>query len=110
MLHEFLAGNRSELMRRRAQGAARRRVSYVGYRTDALVAHVPVCGMSNGLFAESFRRAAARLGGVDELAIYLQTPVENVERWVRGTTRPPVSAFLRVVDIITSRDASANGR
>ena len=55
--------------------------------------------MSNGVFAESFRRD---LGGVDELAIYLQTPVETVERWLRGTTRPPVSAFLRVVDIITS--------
>jgi DNA-binding transcriptional regulator YiaG len=66
--------------------------------------------MSNGLFAESFRRAAARLGGVDELAIYLQTPVESVERWVRGTTRPPVSAFLRVVDIITSRTGPTNGR
>ena len=62
--------------------------------------------MPNGVFVKSFRRAAARLGGVGELAIYLQTSVEDVERWLRGTTRPPVSAFLRVVDVIMSNDGS----
>jgi hypothetical protein len=62
--------------------------------------------MSNGVFAESFRRAAARLGGIGELAIYLQTPIETVEHWLRGTMRPPVSAFLRVVDLITSKNST----
>ncbi|MCD6042790.1 MAG: hypothetical protein K0R40_2393, partial [Burkholderiales bacterium] len=31
---------------------------------------------------------------------------EIVEHWLRGTMRPPVSAFLRVVDLITSRNPS----
>jgi DNA-binding transcriptional regulator YiaG len=58
----------------------------------------------NKVFAHSFTRAAEQLGGAGELAAFLQTSVENVEHWLRGTMRPPVSAFLRVVDLITSKD------
>ncbi|MCD6043732.1 MAG: hypothetical protein K0R40_3335 [Burkholderiales bacterium] len=62
--------------------------------------------MSNEVFAHTFTRAAEKLGGAGELAIFLQTSVEIVEHWLRGTMRPPVSAFLRVVDLITSRNPS----
>jgi hypothetical protein len=62
--------------------------------------------MKSNVFTESFRRAAIRLGGVRELAVFLQTPVETVDHWLIGTLRPPVSAFLRVVDYITSKNPS----
>jgi DNA-binding transcriptional regulator YiaG len=60
--------------------------------------------MSNKVFACSFTRAAEKLGGAGELAAFLQTSVDTVEHWLRGTMRPPVSAFLRVVDLITSKN------
>lgn len=63
-------------------------------------------GMHGNVFTASFRRAAAKLGGISELAVFLQTPLETVEHWLVGTLRPPVSAFLRVVDCITSKDPS----
>jgi hypothetical protein len=58
--------------------------------------------MADSVYTQSFQRAAAKLGGTVELAVYLQASVENVEHWLRGTMRPPVSAFLRVVDLIMS--------
>jgi hypothetical protein len=58
------------------------------------------------VFTESFRRAAVKLGGVRELAEFLQEPVDRVDHWLIGTMRPPVRAFLRVVDFITSKNPS----
>lgn len=62
--------------------------------------------MSNRVFARSFARAAEKLGGPGELATFLQASVDTVEHWLRGTMRPPVGAFLRVVDLITSKNPS----
>ena len=58
------------------------------------------------VFTESFRRAAMKLGGVRELADFLQEPVDSVDHWLIGTMRPPVRVFLRVVDFITSKNPS----
>jgi hypothetical protein len=58
------------------------------------------------VFTESFRRAAMKLGGVRELAEFLQEPVDRVDHWLIGTMHPPVRAFLRVVDFITSKNPS----
>jgi len=60
--------------------------------------------MPNRVFASCFTRAAEKLGGVAELATFLQASVETVEHWLRGTMHPPVSAFLRVVDLITPKN------
>jgi hypothetical protein len=62
--------------------------------------------MVSNVFTECFRRAAMKLGGVRELAEFLQEPVDSVDHWLIGTVRPPVRAFLRVVDFITSRNPS----
>ena len=62
--------------------------------------------MVSTVFTECFRRAAMKLGGGRELAEFLQEPVDNVDHWLIGTMRPPVRAFLRVVDFITSKDPS----
>ena len=62
--------------------------------------------MASSVFTECFRRAAMKLGGVKELAEFLQEPVDNVDHWLIGSMRPPVRAFLRVVDFITSKNPS----
>jgi len=62
--------------------------------------------MVRTVFTECFRRAAMKLGGVRELAEFLQEPVDSVDHWLIGTMRPPVRAFLRVVDFITSKNPS----
>ena len=63
-------------------------------------------GMVSDVFTECFRRAARKLGSVTELADFLQEPVDSVDHWLIGTMRPPVRAFLRVVDFITSKNPS----
>ena len=65
-----------------------------------------ISAMVSTVFTECFRRAAMKLGGVRELAEFLQEPVDSVDHWLIGTMRPPVRAFLRVVDFITSKDPS----
>jgi hypothetical protein len=62
--------------------------------------------MASSVFTECFRRAAMKLGGVKELAEFLHEPVDSVDHWLIGTMRPPVRAFLRVVDFITSKNPS----
>ncbi len=62
--------------------------------------------MVSSVFTECFRRAAMKLGGVRELAEFLQEPVDSVDHWLIGTMRPPVRVFLRVVDFITSKNPS----
>lgn len=62
--------------------------------------------MPSSVFTECFRRAAMKLGGVRELAEFLHEPVDSVDHWLIGTMRPPVRAFLRVVDFITSKNPS----
>ena len=62
--------------------------------------------MASSVFTECFRRAAMKLGGVKELAEFLQEPVDRVDHWLIGSMRPPVRAFLRVVDFITSKNPS----
>ena len=63
-----------------------------------------MAAMVRSVFTEAFRRAAVKLGGVRELAEFLQEPVDSVDHWLIGSMRPPVRAFLRVVDFITSKN------
>jgi hypothetical protein len=66
--------------------------------------------MATSVYTESLRRAAAELGGAEKLAAYLDVPLLTVEHWLSGATRPPLSAFLRAVDFITSRNAPPYAR
>ena len=62
--------------------------------------------MVTTVYTESLRRAAAELGGIEKLAVYLDVPLLTVEQWLSGAKRPPLSAFLRAVDFITSRSTT----
>ena len=54
----------------------------------------------SSVHTRTLRRAAATLGGVSELAALLNTPEEDVRRWMHGEDRPPQVAFLKALDIV----------
>ena len=45
-------------------------------------------------------KAAARIGGADELAKYLAVAPEKLELWLSGAEVPPVAVVLRAVDLV----------
>jgi hypothetical protein len=45
-------------------------------------------------------RACQKLGGVDQLAQFLNVPLPTVYRWLEGESTPPMSIFLKTVDIV----------
>ena len=52
------------------------------------------------LHARLLHRAAEQLGGVEELARYLQVSEVHVRIWQRGAIPPPDHIFLRLVDLL----------
>lgn len=65
-------------------------------------------------YRASVESAAAAVGGARELATRLRVSMTDLTRWLAGTHKPPLHAFLRVVDIILeerkkSQDAAARG-
>jgi hypothetical protein len=45
-------------------------------------------------------RACQELGGVEQLAQFLNVPVTTVYRWLEGESTPPMSIFLKAVDVV----------
>ena len=54
----------------------------------------------SSVHTRTLRRSADTLGGVSELAALLNTPEEDVRRWIHGEDRPPQVAFLKALDIV----------
>ena len=45
-------------------------------------------------------KAAARIGGAEQLAKYLAVPPATLEMWLEGGEVPPVEAVRRAVDLL----------
>jgi transcriptional regulator with XRE-family HTH domain len=45
-------------------------------------------------------RACQKLGGVEQLARFLNVPAATVYRWLEGESVPPTAVFLKAVDIV----------
>ena len=45
-------------------------------------------------------RAAALVGGAAALSRRLQVPTSDLMHWIRGTSRPPMGIFLRLIDLV----------
>lgn len=45
-------------------------------------------------------RACQKLGGVEQLARFLNVPTATVYRWLEGEAVPPTAVFLKAVDIV----------
>ena len=52
------------------------------------------------LHTQMLRRAADKLGGLDELARYLGVAPVTVRVWIRGLVAPPDDVFLILVDLL----------
>jgi hypothetical protein len=50
---------------------------------------------------ETLRKAAAILGGAEQLGRELDVAPSQILRWLTGMEHPPGDVFLRAVDIVT---------
>ena len=53
--------------------------------------------------SRAVERAARALGGAQELANYLRTPVTTVNAWMTGAAPVPGDVFLKIVDLLVDR-------
>ncbi len=60
--------------------------------------------MALGVHAKALQRAAAIVGGEDELRAALQAQPDTFERWKDGREEMPQEVFLRIVDIIVDTE------
>lgn len=52
------------------------------------------------LYAQTLQRAAAKVGGVDELSKKLQVRSRFIMSWIEGKGIPPKDVFLRAADLL----------
>ena len=52
------------------------------------------------LYAQTLQRAAAKVGGVDELSKKLQVRSRFIASWIEGKGIPPREVFLRAADLL----------
>jgi len=52
------------------------------------------------VYTRVLHRACQIAGGVEPLAARLRVPIATLYRWLEGENDPPVSVFLKAVDIV----------
>ena len=52
------------------------------------------------VYTRVLHRACQVAGGVEALAARLRVPTPTLYRWLEGESEPPVSIFLKAVDIV----------
>jgi hypothetical protein len=52
-------------------------------------------------------RAAELVGGAAALSRRLQIPTSDLMQWIRGTSKPPMGIFLRLVDVVIEESRKA---
>jgi hypothetical protein len=62
--------------------------------------------MPDKVYARTMQKAAELCGGPKKLARHLRVPLADLERWLAGTDTPPMSAFLRAIDVILDETPS----
>jgi hypothetical protein len=59
------------------------------------------------VFARTLHRACEILGGIQQLAVHLKVPAEDLQRWMEGHAEPPLDLFLAAVDVVLLHAESA---
>jgi hypothetical protein len=57
------------------------------------------------VYARALNAAAARAGGIDELARRLGVPAARISGWIDGQGKPDTPMLLRIVAIALDEDA-----
>ena len=61
--------------------------------------------MVDPVYSKTFSKAAELLGGEKALARELRVPVADLNKWIAGSAKPPLSIFLRVIDLVLDETA-----
>jgi hypothetical protein len=62
--------------------------------------------MVDKVYARTLEKAAELCGGRKQLARQLRVPLADLERWLAGADLPPMSAFLKAIDLILDETPS----
>jgi len=64
----------------------------------------------DALHRRMFARATALLGSEEALAQHLDVSIARVELWTAGAERPPLSVFLKLVDLLLAPECGTPGQ
>lgn len=65
--------------------------------------------MVDRVYARTFQKAAELLGGRKALARELRVPTPDLEKWLAGSAKPPLSVFLQVIDLVLDETSPQGG-
>jgi hypothetical protein len=65
--------------------------------------------MVDRVYSKTFHKAAELLGDRKALARELRVPLADLERWIAGTTKPPLQMFLKAIDLVLDETAPQGG-
>ena len=65
--------------------------------------------MVDPVYSKTFSKAAELLGGEKALARELRVPVGDLDKWIAGSAKPPLSIFLRVIDLVLDETSPQGG-
>lgn len=58
------------------------------------------------VYVRTLQKAAELSGGQKKLARYLRVPLAELEKWIAGSSPPPVNVFLKAVDFVLEETPS----
>jgi hypothetical protein len=61
------------------------------------------------VYSKTFTKASELLGGEKALARELRVPVADLGKWIAGSAKPPLSLFLRVIDLVLDETSPQGG-
>ena len=63
--------------------------------------------MPTSVYSRTLRKAAETAGGQKKLAQLLRVPLADLEKWIADKDEPPMSVFLRAVDLVLDETSSS---
>lgn len=56
--------------------------------------------MASSVYSRTLQKAAELIGGHKKLCRHLRVPMAELQRWIDDKAVPPISIFLRAVDLV----------
>jgi len=64
--------------------------------------------MAPSVYSRTLQKAAEAAGGQKKLARLLRVPIAELEKWIGDKDEPPMSIFLKAVDLVLD-DTTSSG-
>lgn len=64
--------------------------------------------MARSVYSRTLQKAAEAAGGQKKLARLLRVPLAELEKWIGDKDEPPMSVFLKAVDLVLD-DTTSSG-